>query len=305
VTEPVTAALRERVMSASNPLILPGAADAITARLLEDAGAEAIYLSGAGLANSMLGVPDVGLLTLTELVGRVSAMREVVERPIVVDADTGFGNAINTYRTVRLLERAGANAIQIEDQITPKRCGHFADKSLISTEEMVQKIYAAVDARRDDFVLIARTDAREEHGLQAACDRANAYLAAGADIAFVEAPRTIEEMAQIPKLVPGVHLVNMVEGGLTPMATQAELSGFGFSIILYANAVLRAGLMGMTRAARHLLENGDTFDIQDDIMSWTDRQALVRKDFFDDLNARYAVPADGGAGPTVAAGRGA
>ena len=188
-------------------MVLPGASDAMVARLLEDAGAEAIYVSGAGVSNTVLGMPDLGLLTVTELTAQVAAMRDVVELPLVVDADTGFGNVLNVRRTVRALERAGASAIQIEDQVMPKRCGHFPSKSVISTRDMVEKIYAATDARTDDdLLIIARTDARAELGLAEALDRMHAYREAGADVLFVEAPESIAEMAQAVAAVPGPQL---------------------------------------------------------------------------------------------------
>jgi 2-methylisocitrate lyase-like PEP mutase family enzyme len=294
VTQSPSARLRSRVLTGSSPLLLPGAPDAMTARMLEDLGAEAVYVSGAGISNTFLGMPDVGLLTLTELVSHVSAMRDAVELPLVVDADTGFGNAMNVRRTIRALERAGVSAIQLEDQVMPKRCGHFVGKTVVTAEEMIQKIYSATDSRNDDnLLIIARTDARAEHGLEEACARARAYLEAGADIAFVEAPQTVAELRDIPRLVPGPHVVNMVEGGQTPILPLAELTELGFSVVLYANAVMRGGLLGMRRVAEHLLDKGDTLDVQDQMVTWSERQALVRKDAIDELEDTYAALASG------------
>jgi 2-methylisocitrate lyase-like PEP mutase family enzyme len=294
VTQSPSARLRSRVLTGSSPLLLPGAPDAMTARMLEDLGAEAVYVSGAGISNTFLGMPDVGLLTLTELVSHVSAMRDAVELPLVVDADTGFGNAMNVRRTIRALERAGVSAIQLEDQVMPKRCGHFVGKTVVTAEEMTQKIYSAADSRNDDnLLIIARTDARAEHGLEEACARARAYLEAGADIAFVEAPQTVAELRDIPRLVPGPHVVNMVEGGQTPILPLAELTELGFSVVLYANAVMRGGLLGMRRVAEHLLDKGDTLDVQDQMVTWSERQALVRKDAIDELEDTYAALASG------------
>jgi 2-methylisocitrate lyase-like PEP mutase family enzyme len=294
VTQSPSARLRSRVLTGSSPLLLPGAPDAMTARMLEDLGAEAVYVSGAGISNTFLGMPDVGLLTLTELVSHVSAMRDAVELPLVVDADTGFGNAMNVRRTIRALERAGVSAIQLEDQVMPKRCGHFVGKTVVTAEEMTQKIYSAADSRNDDnLLIIARTDARAEHGLEEACARARAYLEAGADIAFVEAPQTVAELREIPRLVPGPHVVNMVEGGQTPILPLAELTELGFSVVLYANAVMRGGLLGMRRVAEHLLDKGDTLDVQDQMVTWSERQALVRKDAMDELEDTYAALASG------------
>jgi len=285
-----SALLRDRILTGSPPLLLPGAPDALTARMLEDLGAEAVYVSGAGIANTFLGMPDVGLLTLTELVSHVAAIRDAVDLPLVVDADTGFGNAVNVRRTIRALERAGASAVQIEDQVMPKRCGHFVGKSVVAPEDMVQKIYSATDSRGDkDLLIIARTDARAEHGLAEACDRARAYLEAGADVTFIEAPQSVAELREIPRMVPGPHVINMVEGGQTPILPLAELGELGFSVVLYANAVLRAGLFGMRRVAEHLLSSGDTLAVQDQMVSWDERQALVRKQALDELDDGYAA----------------
>jgi 2-methylisocitrate lyase-like PEP mutase family enzyme len=278
----------------------------MVARLLEDAGAEAIYVSGAGVANTFLGMPDLGLLTATELTAQVSAMRDVVGLPLVVDADTGFGNVVNVRRTVRGLERAGASAIQIEDQVFPKRCGHFPAKSVISKREMVEKIYAATDARTDDdLLIIARTDARAELGLDEALDRMQAYREAGADVLFVEAPESVDEMSKAVAAVPGPHIVNMVEGGLTPIRPLAELAGIGFAVVLYANAVMRAGMQGMRSVANHLLKEGDTIAIQEKIAGWDFRQSLVRKQFFDELVDRYESMAASGGAASTGAGAGA
>jgi 2-methylisocitrate lyase-like PEP mutase family enzyme len=287
------AVLRQRVARQGLPLVLPGASDAMVARLLEDVGAEAVYVSGAGLSNSYLGMPDLGLLTVTELVSQVTAIRDVVELPLVVDADTGFGNALNVWRTVRALERAGANAIQLEDQITPKRCGHFAGKDVVEPAEMVQKIYAAVDARvDDDLLIIARTDARAELGLNEALDRAQLYREAGADVLFVEAPESIDEIAKIATTLEGALILNMVEGGRTPILPLADVDELGYSVVLYANAVIRGGLTGMRTVAEHLLKAGDTLEINHQIADWQARQTLVRKPFFDEMSDRYAAMAD-------------
>lgn len=270
------------------PLLLAGAPNAVTARILEDAGFEAVYLSGAGIANSFLGAPDIGLVTLNEIRSHLEAMRDAVSLPIVVDADTGFGNALNVQRTVRTLERAGANAIQLEDQVMPKRCGHFDGKRVIDAAEMVGKIHAAVDARADDSVLIvARTDAYASHGLDEACERALRYQEAGADVLFVEAPGTAADLAEIPKRVPGHHIVNIVEGGRTPVLPMAHLHQLGFAIVLYANTLMRAGMQAMAAAARQLRADGDSLGLTEQIASWSQRQNLVRKPLFDTLDERY------------------
>ena len=199
MTESCNRRLR-KLLGERKAVLLPGAANALTARVIEDIGFKAIYVTGAGVTNTSLGVPDIGLITLTELASHVSAMRDAVALPLIVDADTGFGNAINVGRTIQVLERSGANAIQLEDQEFPKRCGHFSGKSVIPRAEMVQKIRAAVDARIDpDLVIVARTDAIAVNGFEDAMERAAAYIEAGADMTFVEAPRTKEQIAEIPK----------------------------------------------------------------------------------------------------------
>src|SRR5471030_1813351 len=207
--------LRE-ILSERKAVLLPGAASALAARVIEDIGFQAIYVTGAGVTNTSLGMPDIGLISVTELANHVSAMRDVVSLPLIVDADTGFGNAINVTRTIQILERSGANAIQLEDQDFPKKCGHFSGKSVISRAEMVQKIHAAVDARNDaDLVIVARTDAIATNGFEDAMERAAAYIEAGADMTFVEALRTQEQIAEIPKRLAVPQLINIVAGGLT------------------------------------------------------------------------------------------
>lgn len=288
--------LRELLGRDAGPIILPGAPNALTARVVEQAGFEAVYVSGAGLTNTYLGMPDLGLLSVTELVSHVAAMSEAVSIPLVVDADTGFGNAINVQHTVRQLERAGAAAIQLEDQVSPKKCGHFAGKDVISMQEMVGKVHAAADARNDpELMIIARTDALATESLEAACERAIAYRDAGADILFVEAPRSPEQMAYIIKNVPGTHMANMVEGGLTPLMSKQELGDLGFSIALYANTAMRGAVAGMRQVMDHLSQHGDTRGAEDLMISWSDRQQLVRKPEFDELDRRYAVeePSEG------------
>jgi 2-methylisocitrate lyase-like PEP mutase family enzyme len=272
----------------AGPLLLPGAPNALTARVIEELGFEAVYLSGAGISNSFLAMPDIGLLTMTEIVAHVAAVREAVQIPIVVDGDTGFGNAVNVRRTVREYGRAGANAMQLEDQVSPKKCGHFEGKGIISLAEMVGKIHSVVDSRLDDdFLLIARTDARAISGIDEACDRASRFLEEGADIAFVEAPTTREELAMIPQRVGGPLLVNIVEGAKTPPLSVAELGEMGFDIVLYANTAMRAAVVGMQRVLESLKTNGGTTEVLEDILGWESRQNLVRKPLYDELDTRY------------------
>ncbi len=280
--------LRE-LLAAGRLLVVPGAADALTARIIETLGFEAVYVTGAGLANRFLGVPDIGILSLPELIAHVAALREAVELPLIVDADTGFGNAVNVWHTVRRLERAGAAAIQIEDQSFPKRCGHFAGKQVIPAAEMEQKIRAAVDARRDpDLLIIARSDARAVEGIAAACERANRYQAAGADLLFVEGPCTVEEIERIAETVPGPKLLNLVEGGVTPQLPHERIAALGFAVVLYANLALLGAIEGARAVLSHLRAGGDPAG-RPPIASWSARQELVRKSFFDALERRFAA----------------
>lgn len=282
--------LRARIASSPSqgPLLLPGAANALAARIIEDTGFEAVYVTGAGIANSFLGVPDVGLVTLSEVAEHVAAMTDVVRVPVIVDADTGFGNAVGVRRTVRVLERAGAAGIQIEDQVFPKRCGHFEGKAVIPTDEMVQKVRAATEARRDpDTVIIARTDAAAIYGLDAAIERATAYVRAGADVTFIEAPVRAEDVLAIPHRVPAPQLVNLVHGGLTPMTPLDQLSDF--AIVLFANAAMQGAIHGMQKVLGELHRTGSVAGVREDLTSWPERQRLVRKAEFDELDVRYAA----------------
>ncbi len=284
--------LESREAARGDPLILPGAADALTARLIEELGFEAVYVTGAGVTNRHLGVPDLGLITLTELADHVEAIRTAVELPIVVDADTGFGGPLNVRRTVQILERRGAGAIQLEDQVFPKRCGHFVGKEVIETEEMVAKLQAALDARRDESLLIiARTDARQGLGLEAAVERALRYRETGADVIFVEAPLSREELAEVGRRVPGPLLVNIVEGGDTPQLPAEELGELGFSIVLYANAnaALRGALLGARAVLTELRRTGSTAAALGQMLGWEERQKLVGKPVYDELSERYAT----------------
>jgi 2-methylisocitrate lyase-like PEP mutase family enzyme len=290
MTESCNRRLRD-ILKQRKAVLLPGAANALTARVIEDIGFQAIYVTGAGVTNTSLGMPDIGLISVTELANHVSAMRDVVSLPLIVDADTGFGNAINVTRTIQILERSGANAIQLEDQDFPKKCGHFSGKSVISRAEMVQKIHAAVDARNDaDLIIVARTDAIATNGFEDAMERAAAYIEAGADMTFVEAPRTKEQIAEIPKRLPVPQFINIVAGGLTPMIGLDELEKMGFSTILYANAALQASLAGMQKVLGHLKTQGSLDGISSQLASFEERQRLVSKPRFDELEKKYSVP---------------
>lgn len=278
--------LRQRI-ARRDAFLLPGAANALTARIAEDLGFEAVYLTGAGFTNMQLGMPDLGLLSVTELAEAAARISDVTTIPLVVDIDTGFGNALNVYRTVHLLERAGAAALQIEDQIFPKKCGHFSGKGVVPLPEMLSKLHAALDARRDDGTLIiARTDARAVEGFDRALERAHAMSEAGADIIFVEAPESVEEMRQIGQL-PAPQLVNVVMGGRTPMLPREELAEMGFSIALYANAALQAMVLAAQEVLGSLRDVGSLEKVEDRLASFSERQRIVGKPEFDALEARY------------------
>src|SRR5260221_9292170 len=226
------------MLTPGSAVILPGVANALAARVVSDCGFAAAYVTGAGIANTFLGIPDNGLVTLSELAGKDSAINDVFPGPLMVDAYTGFGNALNMRRTVQMLERAGADAIQIEDQVFPKRCGHFDGKEVIPANEMVAKIKAAVDARTDpELLIVARTDAIAVEGFEPAIERAQAFREAGADVGFVEAPTTPEQIAAIARL-PYPQLMNIVIGGKTPQRPHKEPQRLGFPGVIYANNAL-------------------------------------------------------------------
>lgn len=240
--------LRDR-LSRAPILVAPGVYDGLTALLAEQAGFEALYLSGAAVAYTKLGRPDIGLSTMSEMADTMALIRDRVSLPVIIDADTGFGNALNARRTMTVYERAGANALQVEDQTYPKRCGHLADKSLIPAAEMAGKIAAMADARNStDTLIIARTDAIAVEGFQAAVDRAGRYLEAGADALFIEAPRSLDELRAICTTFRGRAplMANMVEGGATPITNAADLDALGFSLVIFPGGIVRA----LARAAQ-------------------------------------------------------
>jgi 2-methylisocitrate lyase-like PEP mutase family enzyme len=255
--------------------IAPGAYDTLTARLVERAGFDAIYLTGGGHSRAN-GYPDLGLLTLSENVRFIGLTVEAVGIPVIADADTGYGNAINVIRTVREYEKTGVAAFHIEDQVSPKKCGHYEGKGVITTAEMVGKIHAAVDTRRDpDLVIIARTDARAVEGLQAAIDRVNTYLEAGADVGFVEAPENVEELRIVGREVKGPALVNVFEGGKTPMLPARELKAMGFRLGIYPSQTHRAAIRAAQRVLAALKEDGDTRRIEDELATFQEREDAV------------------------------
>ena len=269
-------------------LIVPGAANALAARIIEDLGFESVYVSGAGVTNTFLGVPDLGFISLPEIAQHTTAIRDAVKIPILVDADTGFGNALNVRRTVRVLERAGADAIQLEDQTLPKKCGHFDNKSVVSTDEMAGKVKAAVDARTcRDMLIIARSDALAAEGFEATIERVQRYIEAGADVTFVEAPQNAGEIRKIPQRLSVPQVVNIVVGGKTPVLGQEELAEMGYGLVLYANVALQGAIAGMQGALKQLKTTGRMDAASAMIASFAERQGLVQKPFFDELEKKY------------------
>lgn len=278
-----------QLLTQKRGVLLPGAANALSARIIADLGFEALYLTGAGLTNMHLGLPDLGFMDLSQLVDHTMAIRNVVALPLIVDADTGFGNAINVGRTVAMLERAGASAIQIEDQAAPKRCGHFDGQELVPAAEMISKVKAAVDARRDGVLIVARTDACAAEGFEAAIDRMSGYIEAGADLAFVEAPKTVEQLRKIPQLLPVPQMLNMVVGGKTPITDRAIAGEMGYNLVLYANVALQGAIKGMQTALTELRDHGALDEASGLTATFAERQRLVDKPRFDALSNRYAT----------------
>jgi 2-methylisocitrate lyase-like PEP mutase family enzyme len=269
-------------------LLVPGASNALAARMIEDLGFEAVYVSGAGVTNALWGLPDLAFISLPEIAQHTTAIREAVEIPVLVDADTGFGNALNVRHSVRVLERAGADAIQFEDQTMPKKCGHFDDKSVISADEMVGKIKAAVDARVSrDMLIMARSDALAVEGFEATIERVQRYIEAGADVTFVEAPKNVDEIRKIPQLLSVPQVINVVVGGKTPVFAQEELAKMGYGLVLYANVALQGAIMGMQAALKHLQTAGRMDEASGLVASFGERQRLVKKPLFDELERKY------------------
>ncbi|EIU09631.1 methylisocitrate lyase [Mycobacteroides abscessus 5S-0921] len=255
--------------------VAPGAFDGLTARLVEEAGFDLIYASGGAIARSA-GLPDIGLLSFTEVCSRLEQMVAVTNAPIIADADTGFGNAANARRTVQVFERLGVAGMHIEDQSFPKRCGHLDDKSLVSTDEMVHKISVVKEAQRDpDFVLIARTDAIATEGLDAALDRSHRYLSAGADVIFVEAPESVEQIRIIAREIPQPKLINMFHSGKTPIVPTDELRSLGYRLVIIPSDLQRAAITGCQRVLQAIRRDGNSVTFADNMVSFADRESIV------------------------------
>jgi len=268
-------------------LIVPGAYDALTARLIQIAGFDALYLTGGGYSRAC-GYPDLGLLTMSENIQHIARAVDAVDIPVIADMDTGYGNALNVVRAVREYEKAGVASFHLEDQVSPKKCGHYEGKQLIGKAEMAGKIKAAVDTRRDeDLVIIARTDARAVEGFDAAIDRMHAYLEAGADVGFVEAPQTVEEMGRIPGSFTKPTLVNIFEGGKTPPLPAKRLEEMGFRIGIYPSQTHRAAIFAAMEVLAVLKRDGDTAAMEPRMVTFQDREKAVNSAYWRGLEQKY------------------
>ncbi|MGQ0524828.1 MAG: isocitrate lyase/PEP mutase family protein [Betaproteobacteria bacterium] len=268
-------------------VVVPGAYDPLTARLVELAGFDAVYLTGGGYSRAN-GLPDLGLFTMSENIEFISRAVEAVDIPVIADMDTGYGNALNVIRAMREFEKTGVAAFHLEDQVSPKKCGHYEGKQLVTKSEMVGKIKAAVDTRRDaDLVIIARTDSRAVEGFEAAIDRMNAYLEAGADVGFVEAPQTVEEMERIPRGLSKPALVNIFEGGKTPPLPAKQLEAMGYRLGIYPSQTHRAAIHAAQEVLAVLKRDGDTAAIEHRLASFNDREKAVDTARWRELERKY------------------
>ena len=287
--ERTTTRLR-RLLEAPELLVAPGVAECVGARLVAEQGFDALYMTGAGTTASRLGMPDVGLLGVTEMADNAGRIADAAGLPLIADADTGYGGPINVRRTIQCYERAGVAGVHMEDQDWPKRCGHLAGKTLIPVEEMCAKVRAAVDARSDpDFIVIARTDAIAVEGFEAALDRAKAYEEAGADALFVEAPTTMEEVSTIPKTFSRPTLYNMAMSGKTPVLPANEIEALGFGVVIYPGLSLSAAIPAIRRALAELRETGGIEASSAEMASFRDFFELMGLEAVQGLESRYAV----------------
>jgi len=287
-----TTKLRE-LLKRDEALMAAGAFDPMAAKLVERAGFEAVYMTGGGTALARVGMADVGLITMTEMVQNAAAIAEAVKIPLIADADTGYGNQLNVRRTVREYERAGVAGIHLEDQIFPKKCGHLLGKRLIPIEEAVQKIRAAVDVRQDpDFLIIARCDALMVAGMEEAVRRGQAYLEAGADMLFIESPRTMEEIAAIPQRLKGMHLFNMASSGKTPFLSIKDVTRLGFKLMILPNFATLAAIKAMREVLAEIKATGSAAGVLDRCASFQEFFELGGLSEVQELEARFGLPDD-------------
>ena len=276
------------LFASKKTIVAPGAHDMLTAKIIGQLGFDAVYMTGYGQSASHLGKPDVGLMTMSEMVARAANMVECAGGPVVADADTGFGNAVNVMRTVREYEKAGVAVIQLEDQVMPKKCGHMIGREVISKDEMVGKIKAACDARQGDMMIMARTDARTVYGIEEAIKRGLAYKEAGADIIFIESPESKEEMMLINKEIPGLTLANMVEGGRTPIFKNDELESFGYNLVIYPTASTYVTTKAMIDLWEGLKRDGTTITQLDKMVPFAQFNELMGLQKIRDIEHTYA-----------------
>jgi carboxyvinyl-carboxyphosphonate phosphorylmutase len=279
------------ILAQERTILVPGAYDALSAKILKQVGFKVLYMTGSGVTASLTGMPDVGILTMMEMVNQARNIVNAIDLPLICDADNGYGNPINVIRTVREYERAGVAGIHIEDQVAPKKCGHFEGKQIIPAEEMVKKIEAALYAREDnDFLLIARTDARSVKGLDEALRRARLYAEAGADMIFVESPQSIDELRTISNELSDIPLlVNMIEGGKTPTLPFEDLQEMGFKIVLFPTSGIRAVAKTLQELAGHLYRYKDTKDFEDRLVTFQGRNQITGLAYIEELEKRFVT----------------
>ncbi|OGP47002.1 MAG: carboxyvinyl-carboxyphosphonate phosphorylmutase [Deltaproteobacteria bacterium RBG_13_51_10] len=281
-------ALLRKILQDPEILIAPGAHNAFTAKIIEQAGFKAVYMTGSGAAMDLLGLPDLGFLTMSEMVAHARNIVQATSLPVIADADTGYGNALNVMRTVREYEGAGVAGLHIEDQVAPKRCGHFSGKEVISREEMIGKIKAALDSRRDqNLVVIARTDARAVLGLQEAIERGVAYAEAGADMIFVDAPESAEELSLIARSIPAPLMANLSEGGKTPLLSAQELQDMGYKLVIYPRSAAGAAAKAIQELMAVLKRDGTTEKYLDRIISFEGRNQITGLAYYRELDKKY------------------
>ena len=277
------------LFAAGKFVVAPGAHDMLTGKIIAALGFDAVYMTGYGQSASHLGKPDVGLMTMSEMVARAANMVEAAEIPVIADADTGFGNAVNVMRTVREYEKAGVAVIQLEDQVMPKKCGHMVGREVISKEEMLGKIKAAVDTRQGDMMIMARTDARTVFGIEEAIERGVAYKEAGADIVFIESPETKEEMRLINEKVNGLTLANMVEGGRTPLLKNDELESLGYNLVIYPTASTYVTTKAMVDLWEGLKRDGTTATMMDQMIPFAKFNEIIGLPRIREVEANYST----------------
>ena len=282
--------IRKLVYDKSKPLVFPGVYDAITARIAQKAGFEAMFQTGYGTSATLLGMPDYGFIGPTETVENARRICKAVSVPVIVDADTGYGNPLSVWKLVNELEAVGASGIFLEDQKWPKRCGHMAGKEVIEKEEYVEKLRAALDARKSkEFVIVARTDARASEGLDAAIKRGLLYQEIGADAIFIEAPKSVEEMKKIGKVIKAPLVANMIEGGATPLLSSGDLHKMGFNLILYPLSVLYANTFATLQILKELKKNGTTSKLRNNLVNFDQFNEIVELSKFKKMEHKYAT----------------